>query len=330
MTNPKISFIVPVFNFENYISKCIESIVNQNCDEIEVLIIDDGSTDATGDVCDALAKNDHRIKVVHKQNNGVSAARNTGLEIARGEYVVFVDGDDYLARDFSDYMLQLVLRSNSDFGVSLNCFCNKNEEQIREDHTRVIQSEEAVGLLLSPRVIVGSWNKIYKRSMLVKNNLKFSEDLFYGEGLRFIVQVAKYAATVAVGERKVYYYRRNNFDSATSKFNIKNFYNGWKALEMIDGDLSDRSASVDIILKWHKTQFKMGAVIRILESKRKSEHKDFYSECLKYVRKHTWSTLFDNRVSLYKKALLIGCCICPHIMAHMDILRRKEISKKSV
>ena len=94
--NEKISVIVPVYNVKLYLHKCVDSILNQTYQNIEVLLIDDGSTDGSSDICDSYTEKDSRIKVVHKKNGGLSSARNTGLDMATGEYILFVDSDDYI------------------------------------------------------------------------------------------------------------------------------------------------------------------------------------------------------------------------------------------
>lgn len=234
---PLVSVIIPAFNVESYIQQCIKSIQDQTVKEIEIIAVDDGSTDATGDILDALAQRDKKITVIHQENNGVSIARNKGLDVAAGEYVVFVDGDDFLARDFLEYMLGLAKSSNSDFCLSLNCFTKHGEAQIAQDKTEQIDNKEATALLLSPRIKVGCWNKIYRREFLNENNIRFSPELHYGEGLHFITTVSQRANHVTIGRRKVYYYRRNNIYSTTTKFNIDNILNGEKAINLIEEQL---------------------------------------------------------------------------------------------
>ena len=97
--NYKVTIIVPVYNVEQYIEKCVESILRQNYKNIEIILVDDGSTDLSGDICDAYGKKDTRVKVIHKSNGGLSSARNTGLKIASGEYISYVDSDDYVQKN---------------------------------------------------------------------------------------------------------------------------------------------------------------------------------------------------------------------------------------
>ena len=104
---PKISIIVPVYNVSSFLSKCIESICGQEYPFLEIILVDDGSTDESGKICDSYAEKDTRIKVIHKQNQGVSLARNTGLDVTTGQWICFVDGDDYIMPEYVSYMLAL-------------------------------------------------------------------------------------------------------------------------------------------------------------------------------------------------------------------------------
>lgn len=326
----KVSFVVPCYNVERYVKSCIESITHQDYKNIEIIPVDDGSKDKTGVVLDELAGQDDRIRPIHKLNGGVSAARNTGIDAATGDYIVFVDGDDYIAADYTDYMLNMIADNNADFALSVNCFTQENEPQVDNDKIQIYSPEDAVALLLGPRVVVGSWDKIYRLDFLKENLLRFSTNMFYGEGLYFICMCAQKANKVIVGKRKVYYYRRNNYASVCTTFNIKNFYNGSASIDAIERDLTIKTPKVMGMLGWQRCQFKMGAVVRIKSANVVPEYKEYYKECLSYVRKHFWESLPLKGVSLYKKGLLLGTAISPSLMAKLDIWRRKRIQEKSV
>lgn len=329
-TNPKISFIVPAYNVGRYISQSIDSILNQTYSNIEIIIVNDGSTDNTKNIIDELSDVDSRIIPIHKPNEGVSRARNSGLQNATGEYVVFVDGDDFLARDYAEYMLSLIIPSNAEFALSLNCFTRKDEAQVKTDDVRVLNQQEAVTLLLSPRVMVGAWNKIYSREMLLSNDIKFSPLLYYGEGLRFITQVAQNCNKTVVGSRKVYYYRRDNETSATTQFNVNKLHNGEKSLELIQKDLKFNFGLTKKMLRWHICQFKMGIAVRIKACNVEKDYKQYYNSSLQYVRENCWKFIFTPKLSLYKKLLLIGCAVSPAMMAYFDKIRRARIKEQSV
>ncbi len=123
-----ISVIIPVFKVEKYLEKCIKSIVNQTIENLEIILVDDGSPDQCPKICDYWASKDSRIKVVHKKNGGLSDARNAGLDIAKGEYISFIDSDDWVALDMYEIMLKAMKEENADIcacGI-MGCYQNKN------------------------------------------------------------------------------------------------------------------------------------------------------------------------------------------------------------
>lgn len=116
--NISVSVIVPVYNVAPYLLKCIESILHQSHKNIEVILVDDGSTDDSGKICDDYEEKDNRISVIHKRNAGVSVARNTGIDAAKGEWICFVDGDDYVMQDYVEYLLHLCMVHHTEVSVS--------------------------------------------------------------------------------------------------------------------------------------------------------------------------------------------------------------------
>ena len=330
MFTPLITFIVPAYNVDPYIEQCIRSISNQSYKNIEILVIDDGSTDNTPNTIDRLATEDSRIIPIHQSNAGVSRARNVGIERARGEYLSFVDGDDYIAPDFAEYMLILIERTGGELCLSLNCFTMAGEKQIPQESVRVLDSAEATALLLSPAIIVGSWNKIYKRSVLIENGLRFNPNLFYGEGLCFFTLFSQLCTKVGVGNRKVYYYRRNNYRSATTKFNIRAVVNGNLAIEEIRKNLKIQDSSIELMLNLHQALYCMGAVVKIKMNRKEKVYQDEYDTFLRNLRLETPKFIFRRKVPLYRKGLLIGTCLFPALMAWLDTYRRRRIASISV
>ena len=328
--HPLISIIIPAYNVGKYIEECILSIIHQTYTNIEIIVVDDGSPDETPAIIDRIAAQDKRIIPIHQQNTGVSAARNVGIKNSKGEYLVFVDGDDYIAPDFVEYMLKLIQVTGGEMCLSLNCFTKEVDIQIQNDKVTALNSTEATALLLSPRIIVGSWNKIYKKSILVDNNLLFSTNLFYGEGLMFYTAYAQLCTKVGVGNRKVYYYRRNNYTSATTKFNIKSLINGNLSIEEIRKNLKLQDPTIHLMLDLHQCLFSMGAVVRIKANKKEKNYKEEYKWFKDYLHKNTPKFIFKRAVPLYRKGLLIGTCLSPSLMAWLDTYRRKRIAAMSV
>lgn len=328
--NPLVSIIVPAYNVGRYIEECVRSIINQSYKQIEIIVVDDGSSDDTPIIIDKLAEQDKRVIPIHQQNAGVSAARNAGIKVSKGEYLVFVDGDDYVAADFVEYMFGLIKKTGGEMGLSLNCFMKDKETQVENEFVTALNPVEATALLLSPRIVVGSWNKIYKKDMLMNSNLLFSTNLFYGEGLVFYTTYSQLCTKVGIGNRKVYYYRRNNYASATTKFNINSLINGNQAIEEIRKNLKLQDSSIHLMLDLHQCLFSMGAVVRIKANKKENVYKEEYKWFRHYLHKHTPKFLFKRAVPLYRKGLLIGACLSPSLMAWLDGYRRRRIAAMSV
>lgn len=133
--SPLISVIIPVYNVEKYLHRCLDSVIEQTYKNLEVILIDDGSTDHSGEICDDYAAKDVRIHVIHQENQGVSAARNKGLDTAKGEYIAFVDSDDYILPEMYAKMLECIIENNVDF-----CVCQWQYEYA--DGRQVVQKDK--------------------------------------------------------------------------------------------------------------------------------------------------------------------------------------------
>ena len=330
MTSPILSVVVPAYNVSKYVEECIVSILRQTLTNIEIVVINDGSTDNTSAILHRKFSTDNRVKIIDKQNEGVSVARNEGIKFATGKYIMFVDGDDFISPDCCEYFVNIISNFEADIAISLNCYTKTKEPQIRQDKIEELSPEEATALLLSPRIIVGCWNKIFRREFLLDNQLKFDSALFYGEGLRFITQASQHAKKIVTGRRKVYFYRRNNYSSATSKFDVSKLKNGEKALELISQDLRFEDKSIHLMLNWHICQFKMGVILRLKEAKKEKDYYDYYAESLKYTRRNFLEIVRLSELPIYKRLLILGTAISPALMAKLDIIRRRYISNNSV
>lgn len=196
-SEPLISIIVPVYNTERYLSKCIDSILGQTYENIEVILVDDGSSDKCPQICDEYAGKDSRVKVIHKENEGVSSARNSGLDIAKGDFIGFVDSDDYVRIDMLNHLRQIQLEKQ----VDLICFGYSKESKRGElkEVTLLEKYYENVSLDASMELAfpglyhsdnieylsVSIWNKLYKRDIIGKYNIRFDENLRKAEDLIF-------------------------------------------------------------------------------------------------------------------------------------------------
>ena len=197
----KISIIVPVYNAEKYIETCIESTLGQTFADFELILIDDGSVDQSPGMCDEYAQKDARIKVIHQVNAGVSAARNSGLDAAEGEYVAFIDSDDWVDKSFLQKCLDTLYSTNGDLCITGFYFYNETVVDIRKatEHSLVRTnsiSAPQVQELMEKCLISNIWAKLYRRSII--GDMRFDTSVNFGEDLRFCFEILKKDITVAV------------------------------------------------------------------------------------------------------------------------------------
>ena len=176
--NDKVSVIVPIYNAEKYINRCIDSIINQSHKNLEIILVDDGSQDNCGKICDEYEVKDKRIKVIHKENGGVSSARNAGLKQVTGDYIAWVDADDYIMPDMYMTMISIVKKANADV-VSIN-YTSSVPHMKKKVKTKVLRANISVKHLLKRRVSPMLWDKMYKRELFegVFFDANIGEDFF--------------------------------------------------------------------------------------------------------------------------------------------------------
>ena len=232
---PKISIIVPVYNVEPYIKRCMESIISQTYTDFECILIDDGSTDNSSAICDEYAQKDGRFVAIHKQNGGVSSARNTGLDIAKGEYVIFTDPDDYIAEDTLMVAMQQ-MQEGFDF-VSWNYVTvNKSDEVLwnrgYENKLYDISSEKLWLDTVTKEILTNNigWeivNKIFKKSRIEENNLRFDTNMKIGEDLYFLLRYLLFSKNIKTIDFDGYFYviRENSAMHKNVESKINDFVN---------------------------------------------------------------------------------------------------------
>lgn len=242
MTKPKVSVIVPVYNTEKYLQRCLDSIVKQTLQEIEIILVDDGSKAACALLCDRWAQTDDRIRVIHKENGGLGFARNSGMEAATGEYIGFVDSDDYIDPAMYETLYTAATKNNADLAVSGICFVGGNTFSQSEDvqpksyfdQETVFAKEDIQTLLLGvigalphepddSRYGVSVCKNIFRNGLVKQNNLAFqSERKILSEDTLFMVDFIKRSAR-AVGVPGAWYCYCRNGDSLSKAYNSQRF-----------------------------------------------------------------------------------------------------------
>lgn len=234
----KISIVVPVYKVEKYIDRCIQSILKQTYGKFELILVDDGSPDNSGKICDKYAKKDSRIKVIHKKNGGLGDARNTGISIATGEYIGFIDSDDYIESDMYEKLLEAC--TNNDADIAMCGRYDIQDDNITQRFTfqgecKIWDNEESVKRLLTwDNIDSSACDKLFKRNLFddIKfPNGKLNEDIFIMTEI-----IDKANKIVHIGDSKYYYYHRDNSitTSAFSEANMDAVYAANKVLKYIE------------------------------------------------------------------------------------------------
>lgn len=217
----EISIIVPIYNVESYLRRCIDSILKQTFSDFELILVDDGSTDRSGGICDEYAEKDGRVHVIHQKNSGVSAARNRGLAESVGKYVMFCDADDYVSSNWVSFLYQIIRENPNDFVC-----CSFAKGQLGEDDYELLNKEDVSFLTyfelfkrgLSPYV----WNKIYLNKTLKDQRIRFDEQIKYSEDVKFNVAYCKTCERILSVNRNLYCYLDDE-SSASNRYKADAF-----------------------------------------------------------------------------------------------------------
>ncbi len=210
MQEKLISIIIPVYNCENTITRCIESIINQTYTNLEIILVDDGSKDRSGAICDNYAKKDFRIQVIHKPNGGASSARNCGLEVCRGEYIGFVDSDDYIEKTMYEDLLTNMIEQNASISVCgyRLVYEDKTEDAAYHEQEKTITREQLLSDIFHYKFMGVLWNKLFeKRLFILKDGtIRFREDIHLCEDVLILTQLVRTCSRIAVNDRILYNY----------------------------------------------------------------------------------------------------------------------------
>jgi glycosyltransferase involved in cell wall biosynthesis len=242
---PLVSIIIPVYNTQKYIHECIDSVINQTYKSIEIIIVNDGSTDKSGEICEEYSKHDKRIKVFHISNNGPSSARNIGIDHANGENIMFLDSDDYIDTDMINNMLSEMNENNSDLVINGHkiCFEEKDRKIVKVyfNKTTYINRKDFLNDFSKYFMALNIWGKLYRTKIIKENNIRFINNLSLGEDLMFNSKYYNNVNRVSVLNNVHYNYRQVR-DSLVHK-DIRDrdemifiFYNAVKPL-LINNDL---------------------------------------------------------------------------------------------
>lgn len=307
-----ISVVVPVYNMEKLIDKCLKSLLNQSVKDYEVILVDDGSTDKSAAICDQYATRYLEfIRVIHKANGGLSSARNAGIEHARGEYVIFPDPDDWLEENYIEAFLSAQEESRADL-VCLGYWIECDHKTIPfglETEVLMDGMQAQRALLISPKMSGFAWNKIYRLDVIRNNGLKFEDDVGTTEDLDFAYRYLKFCNKVYFNpSTRVYHYYQREGAATHSKFSYKKV-DSIRAYEKIIKDTHDE------VLKHAAEENICNTAINLMWEYYGSSIDD--KKCKRiigdYIKKYAAQYLSSRHYGIGRKAQCMAAVACPQL-----------------
>ncbi len=290
--NELISVILPIYNVSQYLKRCVDSVMTQTYKNIEIILVDDGSTDDSGIICDEYAKVDSRIKVIHKQNGGLSSARNAGIDEAKGEYLTFIDSDDYVDEDYVEFLYTLVCEYNVKMSIASHTVVYENGTVLKKEtgERQCLDAHKVLERILYDEDIdLSAWAKMYHKSLF--ENIRFPVGRLF-EDAATTYQFVYASEKVAIGsESKLYYMIRNN--------SISNIGFSRKKIDLITStkEMSDFCIEKYPDLKKAGLRRLTYAYMSTLSQLANSQVKDIevQKDLMRFIRKNGMSVLLDPR-----------------------------------
>lgn len=295
-----VSVIIPVYNVEQYLEVCLKSIMYQTYKNIEIILVDDGSTDVSGAICDAYAQKDSRIYVIHKENGGLSEARNIGVAVSKGKYVMFVDSDDMVAPNLVEYLYNLMCTYNATISICdlLHIFPGEEINFCDETEHYIFNSEQAVcEMFYQKTFLVAACGKLYDRRCF--------ENIFFPVGMLFedsavMYKILDQAQNIVYGNAKLYGYMHREGSITTKKFSKRDCDILTICAEIIEY-MSHRSEALQVAAKAYQTS---GAFRIYMNAPRNGEY-DSEINCSKKIIESNWKRVFICKHVRFKMRMAI-------------------------
>lgn len=316
MDNPKVSVVIPIYNVEKYLDRCISSVVNQTYENIEIILVDDGSPDNCPAICNDWAKKDNRIKVIHKQNAGLGMARNTGIDHATGDYIFFFDSDDYVDERIVEKCVDSAVKTNADTVVygRKDLFEDGTVIEKRINSKKSFYCGNEIKNIILPGMFtydfgfgVSAWGKMFSLDIIRNNELRFkSEKEIISEDAYFTLEYfSNVSGLFLISEGLYYYFKRNNSLSRSFKKDRQQMNNIFllKSIELINKQKLPNTVLTHLTVRYHL--FTLSALKQIYSSdlplkQKKSEiYKILKDNVLRSTLKNDVIVLEDTFVRLF-------------------------------
>ncbi len=307
-----VSIIVPIYNGERYISRAVDMLCKQTYTNIEIILINDGSTDLSDSLCKNYQESYNNVVYIYQENQGPGAARNRGMREAKGNYIAFVDCDDYVYPEYIELLYSLINKYDTDIAVcsykKVN-FINENNDPIvsrgTQSESRLLQSEEALCSLFYRKEIMGyPYCKLFRKEVI--ENIRFFEDTRIAEDFYFIYQVLKRSRSIAYVDKELYLYVQN-YSSITHTLQYEEMQYVWK---MISGEMFLEMKKISpLITRAIRAKLLILALDYLIRMKRMEIDLTFKTDLCRYIKCNCKTVLMDRYCKKSNRLLALGCCV---------------------
>ena len=322
MEDAKISVIVPVYKVEKYLDRCVESIVNQTYKNLEIILVDDGSPDDCPAMCDAWAKKDERIQVIHKENGGVSSARNRGIDAATGDYIGFVDSDDWIDHDMYEALIGALENTGSDVAMCGFYFEAFSQTLCSEGCDCIVDKENILKTYILDKIRPELWNKLFSIDLFVEN-IRLDEKYQYAEDLLFNYYLLKNAKRVVGIKDCKYHYLQNSGNSSTTAYMTDARATSWNVTKIIADDQRENQELYPICI-WRHIRTLFAILSRVVNGEDKSFCDKYFDDIIQEILTYKNIILKDKRFSIKYKIAVVLIMVSPrlYLKVNRSILNR--------
>lgn len=309
-----VSVIVPVYNVASLLDRCLTSICKQTYRDLEIILVDDGSNDGSGQICDDWASRDSRVVSFHKSNGGLSDARNYGIDRAKGDYLMFVDSDDYVSEKLVELLHDAAYEHGAEIAICdpAHVFGDREAEFDFDNRVSVFSSNEAIKeMLYQTSFLTSAWGKLYSKTCF--SDLRFPVGVLF-EDSALMYRLFETASAIAYNPSRLYAYCHRENSITTKDFDADDLYI-WEICKQMECHYASDPDMTPAV-----RSYRMSAALRIYLNAPNEVFSDNVDECERWIRKHMFQVMKDGRSRRKTKLSLLLFCICKPLMRFMYTL----------
>ncbi|MDE5754403.1 MAG: glycosyltransferase [Oscillospiraceae bacterium] len=300
MKNCLISVIIPAYNCEQHIERCIRSLMAQTHQQLEIIVVDDGASDQTPQICDSLAEEDCRITVHHQKNGGVSSARNAGLKRCHGEYISFMDSDDYAEPQMYELLLQTLFQHKTKVAMCEYLMEEDSSTRIAKisENTVTISSQQLMKDIFTYKYMGVLWNKLFRKDIFINNNIFFDESICFCEDILLLTKISAYCPQVALCKKPLYHYVIYPDSLCHGKMNLRKL-SIIKAVDRIMAFCSENLPELLPYAKYFSITNKMTIYDNLVTLKQEEDYIEYIQQLKQDMTEIAKKSKFKTKIKIY-------------------------------